>query len=306
MPSGDRSERDDQPIHVTCEPGKTVTCGYDSRNRVTSITDWTGRTTGLEYDGAGRLKSVARPNGTVRTNTWDLAGQLTMVRDTHTASGDPVVMLRMEYDAAGRLESKFEVPPWAAHPGLPARLASHTTGAWEGSGEMPPNVRQHPKGDMSGNEGVNWHADNQLTAYNGQTITHDLDGNILSAPPPNSVGPLANYTWTARNQLASAPGNMTYMYDADHGSAGALGGDPVTAGPEGRHERERGSQRHRAGYTANGSQTSFVVDPHGPMSRVLWRIRPDGTRTFYLYGPVLLYEIEESASGGNPANAARF
>jgi len=141
--------------NLTYEPGKTVTYGYDSRNRVVTITDWTGRTTALDYDGAGRLKTTTRPNGTVRTNTWDLAGQLTMVRDTHTASGDPVVMLRMEYDAAGRLENKFEVPPWAEHPGLPARLASHPTGAWEGSGEMPPNVRQHPKGDMSGNEGVN-------------------------------------------------------------------------------------------------------------------------------------------------------
>jgi len=85
--------------------------------------------------------------------------------------------------------------------------------------------------------------------------------------------------WNARNQLTGAPGNLTYAYD---------------------------SEGHRTGYSANGSATGFVVDPHGPMSRVLWRVRPDGTRTFYVYGPVLLYEIEESTSGGNPANAARF
>ena len=158
------------------------------------------------------------------------------------------MMLRMDYDAAGRLKSKFEVPPWSAHPGLPARVASHND-------------------------------DNQITSFNGQAITHDLDGNLLSAPAPDSTGPLASYTWNARNQLTSAPGNMTYAYD---------------------------SEGHRTSYTLSGSQTTLVVDPHGPMSRVLWRVRPDGTRTFYIYGPVLLYEIEESASSGNPANAARF
>ncbi len=47
-------------------------------------------------------------------------------------------------------------------------------------------------------------------------------------------------------------------------------------------------------------------EPHGPLPCVLWRIRPDGTRTFYIYGPILLYELEESAAAGNPANTARY
>ena len=56
----------------------------------------------------------------------------------------------------------------------------------------------------------------------------------------------------------------------------------------------------RTSYTQSGQTTNFVNDPHGPMSRVLWRVRPDGTRTFYIYGPILLYEIEETG------NVARY
>src|SRR5882757_8791906 len=65
----------------------------------------------------------------------------------------------------------------------------------------------------------------------------------------------------------------------------------------------------RTSYTYNGETTTFVTDPHGPMSRVLIRSRFDGTRTrrtFYIYGPMLLYEIEETADGDNPANAYRY
>lgn len=233
---------------VTYETGKTVTYAYDDRNRLTDITDWTGRHTVLAYDGAGRLVSMTRPNGTVRTNTWDDAGQLKEVKDERTANGVPVMALKISYDLAGRLTDKFEVPAGAAHAPLPARSATYNN-------------------------------DNQLTAFNGLNITSDADGNITSAPAPNTISPLASYIWNTRNQLTSSPGGLTYNYDADG---------------------------LRTSYTQSEQTTNFVNDPHGPMSRVLWRVRPDGTRTFYIYGPILLYEIEESASGGNPANAARY
>ncbi len=237
-------------LDLTYEAGKTVTYTYDNRNRLTGtgIVDWTGRTTALAYDGAGRLLTLTRPNGTVRANTWDAASQLTAVMDKHTASGKPVLALKLGYDAAGRLTDKFEVPAWAALPPLPVRNATHNL-------------------------------DNQLTDLNGQTILSDTDGNISSAPALAGVSPLESYAWNPRNQLTGAPGGLTFSYDAEG---------------------------LRTSTTQGGQTTTFVNDPHGPMSRLLWRIRPDGTRTFYIYGPVLLYEIEESASGGNPDNAARF
>lgn len=227
---------------LTYEPGKAVTYVYDDRNRLTEIHDWIGRATYLTYDGPGRLLTTTRPNGTVRTNTWDAAGQLKNVMDKHTASGKPVLALKLDYDLAGRLKNKFEVPSWGNLPALPART-------------------------------VTYNNDNQLATFNGQTIVHDLDGNTTSAPLPNGTSTLQSYGWNARNQLTSAPGGYTFAYDAEG---------------------------LRTNYTQSAQTTTFVNDPHGPMSRVLIRIRPDGTRTFYVYGPVLLYEIEETG------NVARY
>jgi len=128
-----------------------------------------------------------------------------------------------------------------------------------------------------------YNLDNQIVTQTiggvARTITSDADGNITSAPAPDGTNTLQTHAWNTRNQLTSAPGGLTYSYDAEG---------------------------LRTSYTQGGQTTTFVNDPHGPMSRVLCRIRPDGTRTFYIYGPVLLYEIEEGASGGNPANAARY
>ena len=95
--------------------------------------------------------------------------------DKHTAGGKPVMALKLGYDLAGRLTDKFEVPAWGSLPALPARPATYSL-------------------------------DNQLATFNGQNITSDLDGNITSAPAPNTVTPLASYAWNTRNQLASSPG----------------------------------------------------------------------------------------------------
>ena len=234
---------------LTYEPGKTVTYTYDERNRLTDVWDWTGRHTALAYDGAGRLTTLTRPNGTWRTNTWDGAGRLLTAMDKR-ANAVPLLALRLDYDAAGRLKDKLETPAWGPQGSLPPRIATYNN-------------------------------DNQVATFTmgGATraIGHDLDGNVTSAPGISGSNVLQSYGWNARNQLTSCL-STSYSYDAEG---------------------------LRTSYTAGGQTTTFVNDPGGAMSRVLVRIRPNGTRTFYIYGPVLLYEIEESAGGGNPANAAR-
>ena len=173
---------------LTYEPGKTVTYIYDERNRLTDVWDWTGRHTVLAYDGAGRLTTLTRPNGTWRTNTWDGAGRLLTAMDKR-ANAVPLLALRLDYDAAGRLKDKLETP------------------AWRPQGSLPPR-------------GATYNNDNQVAAFTmgGATraIGHDGDGNVISAPGMDGSNGLRSYGWNARNQLTSFPYFLTsYTYDAE-------------------------------------------------------------------------------------------
>jgi uncharacterized protein RhaS with RHS repeats len=112
-----------------------------------------------------------------------------------------------------------------------------------------------------------YNPDNQAQAFNALALQHDSDGNLTSGPSPAASSALVNFGWNSRNQLISGPADATYAYDA--------GGNRVSM-------------------TQVGATTTFVVDPNAALSRVLWRVKPDGTRTFYVYGGALLYEIEET------------
>jgi homoserine dehydrogenase len=48
---------------------------------------------------------------------------------------------------------------------------------------------------------------NQLATFNGQTVTHDLDGNMVSGPLP-TTGAMGNYTYDSRNRLTGAGAGM--------------------------------------------------------------------------------------------------
>ncbi|MCS7091724.1 MAG: hypothetical protein NZM03_13535, partial [Limisphaera sp.] len=92
--------------------------------------------------------------------------------------------------------------------------------------------------------------DNKLATFNGQPVTHDLDGNMTNGPLPGGVW--ATFGYDARNRLvsvgqASPPVSITYGYD-----------------PAG----------HRIALTNGGVVTRFVIDPNTTLSRVLIRTRP--------------------------------
>ena len=67
------------------------------------------------------------------------------------------------------------VREFCAFSGAPAGF-DDTTGAWERSGEMSPETRRHPKGDMSGSEGVNCYGNLEaFTDPKGNTVQHVYD-----------------------------------------------------------------------------------------------------------------------------------
>ena len=58
-----------------------------------------------------------------------------------------------------------------------------------------------------------YNIDNELATFEGQTVTHDLDGNMTNGPLPN--GTMATYPFDARNRLTAVDG-LTYSYDAEN------------------------------------------------------------------------------------------
>jgi RHS repeat-associated protein len=107
---------------------------------------------------------------------------------------------------------------------------------------------------------------NQLATFNGQTVTHDLDGNMVSGPLP-STGAMGNYTYDSRNRLTVA-GGFAYRYNAEG---------------------------NRVGLTSTNETTTLTVDPQGALPKVLERVK-NGVRTRYVYGAGLQYEVNDAGA----------
>jgi RHS repeat-associated protein len=225
---------------VTYPDGKTVTYTYDGAGRMTTVTDWADRTTTYLYDAAGRLDRVERPNGTVGIYEWDAANRLTGQREML----GPVTLWcsAYGYDAANRLQRLDQIPP---APQVPVPAAAMT-----------------------------FDADNQLATFNGQPVTGDADGNLLTAPLDDTT--LGTFTWDARNRLTSATTSTgtttTYGYDAEN---------------------------RRVTSTTTAGTTTYTWS-RGMLDRLLVKTNPDGSITRYVHGLGLLYEEHEPAGGGEP------
>lgn len=212
--------------------GKQVNYTYNARNLLETVTDWNSRVTTYSYDRLGRLTGIARPNGTSAAMTYDAADQLIEQREY---SGTKLISyLRFDHDAAGQIERRFRAPL--------------VNSAWE-----------HPSFTAT------YDNDNRLATVNGQTVTHDADGNMTHGPIRPDSGNV-NLTYNSRNQLTNADG-ISYTYDAE------------------------GVRRTLADTSGT---TRDITDPNATMSRLLVRHHPDGSKTYYVYGVGLLYEVDEA------------
>jgi len=107
-------------------------------------------------------------------------------------------------------------------------------------------------------------ADNCIATFNGNPIFHDSDGNMTVGPLLDDT--LKTYSYDARNRLKSV-GGVTYAYDAEG---------------------------NRISSTNASGTTSYAIDPNTGLSKLLVRTKPDGSKTYYVYGIGLVYEVDES------------
>jgi RHS repeat-associated protein len=216
------------PPDATHPTGKQVNYTYNARNLLETVTDWNNRETIYQYDRLGRLTGITRPNGTSAAMAYDAANQLVSQREY--AGSKLISYLRFDHDAAGLIERRFRAPL--------------VQSGW-----------QHPSFSATYDD------DNRIATINGQTVTHDDDGNMTYGPIRQDSGHL-NLTYNSRNQITAAD-SLTYTYDAE-------------------------------GRRRTISDTSGTIrDVIDTGSRLLVRINPDLTKTYYVYGIGLLYEANE-------------
>ena len=237
-----RHDQNGNVTNLVYPGGKNVYYAFDSLNRLTNVTDWANRKTSIEYDLASRVRKIIRPNGTVREMGYDAAGQMTNTLE-RTAGGAPISLFKLTWNNAARVEWEFAAPL--------------------------PQPYTPPSRTMTYND------DNQVATFNGQSVNHDLDGNMTYGPGTNNT--FLNYTYDPRNRLISA-GAVSYAYD---------------------------SSGNRVAITNGAAVTRFVVNPNAALSQVLVRTKPDGSKTIYVYGVGLLYEVNET-SGGSETGTATY
>jgi RHS repeat-associated protein len=160
---------------MTPSGGTQVTYTYDNANRFTQIAQ-ASSTVGFAYDDANRRTTLTLANGVTVTYGYDNANQLTGITYRDAAStllGD----LTYGYDVAGRRTS---LGGSFARTGLPSAIASAT-----------------------------YDVNNRLTNWNGASLSHDANGNLLGFGSDT-------YTWNKRDQLSAISGTNTasFQYDA--------------------------------------------------------------------------------------------
>jgi len=150
-----------------------VAYAYNKADQLTGITQGTS-SVGFTYDGVGRPKTFTLPDSIVQTYGYDEANEVTSIAYTKGATtlGD----LAYGYDAVGRRTAL-----WGsyARTGLPAATTATAS----------------------------YNANNQLTSWNGTSLSYDLNGNLTA------FGSQMN-SWNDRNQLqATSASAASFAYD---------------------------------------------------------------------------------------------
>jgi RHS repeat-associated protein len=274
------------------ENGKTITRSYDELNRVTSYTDEDGSTIGYEYDDNSNLTRLTYPGGTKYVDySYDSHNRLTQVTDWAGRTS------RFEYDLAGRLTKitrpnetvrnvfydaaghVTEIQEIAAggNPISLFRLAYDEAGRIDSEliSPIPAPFTEEP-------QIFTYDADNRIATYNTGAVSHDADGNTLRVPwnklPPPGQSYFTDvaslYTFDARNRLRSrgvSGTTLDYQFRYD-------------------------SEGNRLGVSYAGQETQYTISPHAPLSQVLVRTDPGGSKTFYVYGIGLLYQVDDAGN----------
>ena len=246
----------------------------NSLDRVTSFTDSQGNTISYEYDGGDNLTTLTYPGSKGDVDyKYDEAGRLVKVTDWAAREteffyeGDSrLVEMRLPngtkreyfYDSAGRVERQIDTHIASDIVLLEqqyefdalSRIVEERVSPEPATYVITPALMTYDDDDRI----TNW----QSGAANIDPV-FDLDGNMTTGV---LEGAPETFVYDSRNRLTQAASTI-YTYDAED---------------------------RRISKTESGVTTTYVHDPHAPLSRLLQKTTGDVT-TYYVYaGGQLLYE----------------
>ena len=269
-------EYDDSGLLETATEGlDVITRSYDERGKIKTYTNSDGDQLQYLYNGKGNIARLTYPDGKKVNYTYNSRNLLETVTDWSNR------LTRYHYDRLGRLIGVTR--PNKTSGAVERDAADQITGIRESetvNGKLfsylrldhdvvgqiksrfrAPLVRSnfvHPT--LTGT----YDDDNRLASVNGQAVVQDSDSNMTFGPIREDSGGLT-LTYNSRNQLTNANG-LSYTYDAEG---------------------------HRRTLTDSSGVTRFTTDANANISRTLVKHAPDGSKTYYVYGIGLLYEVDE-------------
>jgi len=272
-----RFDANDNRTNVV-EAGKTNAWTFDAYDRPSTYRDADGNLLQYRYDANGNITNLVYPDNRVVTYAFDSLNRLTDVWDWRATSNHTTIeydlasrvkkltrpngtVREMNYDSAGQLTNLLE----RTATGVPIAVNKFN---WDNAGRIAWEFAAPlSHSNAAPTRALTFNDDNQIATFNGQNVTYDSDGNMTGGPLTNNT--LTNYVYDARNRLLSA-GALNYGYD------------PAA---------------NRVAISNGASVTRFVINPSAALSQVLVRTKPDGSKTFYVYGLGLLYEVNETSGG---------
>lgn len=275
-------DADDNRTNII-QNGLTNAWTYDAYDRISSYQDANGNLIQYRYDANGNLTNLIYPGGKNVYYAYDTLNRMTNVIDWSSRTSSIAYDLdsritsivrpngsyrTVSYDAAGEATSIME----QMSNGLPISIFKY---AWTNTGSMASEfIAPLPHASTVTNRVMTYDADNRLATFQGptmgsaQNVGVDADGNTLNAPLTNDT--FVSYAYDVRNRLLNA-GGVTNFYDAAN---------------------------NRIGQNYGSNVTTFVINPNAKLPQVLMRIK-NGVTNYYIYGPGLLYQITEAATGTN-------
>ncbi|HKV29950.1 MAG TPA: RHS repeat-associated core domain-containing protein [Candidatus Dormibacteraeota bacterium] len=194
-------------------PDGTASYTYDSRSRVTRVTDPRLGHFDLQYDSVSRVTSLTRPNGITDSYSYDANGRLAGIAST--LGGTTIQNLTQTFDSNGQVASRTDAAGTTAFThGADGRLVGVSAPGSAAQAYGYDAAGNRTSGPLSATSTYN--AADELTSDAGFTYTYDTEGQRTSKTDRTSLA-TTRFLYNGAKQLTSIqyPDGTTTSYTYD-------------------------------------------------------------------------------------------